>query len=56
MIINSHVHLDSFMNLENNKLVIKKEYFKIDSDSKFAVDIKDLNFRYTIQKIIFLKI
>ncbi len=46
MIINSHVHLDSFMNLENNKLVIKKEYFKIDSDSKFAVDIKDLNFRY----------
>ena len=28
MIINSHVHLDSFMNLENNKLVIKKSTSK----------------------------
>ena len=46
MIINSHVHLNSFMNLEENKLTIDKEYFKIEPKMANAIEIKDLSFKY----------
>ena len=56
MIINSHVHLDSFMNLEENKLTIDKEYFKIEPKMANAIDIKDLSLSILIQTNIYLKI
>lgn len=45
-IINSQVHIKEFMNLENNKLISPKNYYKVNKHQKNAVEIKNLNFRY----------
>lgn len=57
-IINSHVHLDKFYEIETNKLTINKENF-ITSSSKSsnAIEVKDVNFKYfNSEEVIFEKI
>ena len=57
-IINSHVHLDKFYEIEKNKLTINKENF-ITSSSKSsnAIEVKDVNFKYfNSEEVIFEKI
>ena len=46
MIINSHVHLSSFMNLENNKLVIDSKYYQVKKDANYGIKIENLKFKY----------
>ena len=46
MVINSHVHLESFINLENNKLIIDENYFNINENSNLAIKIENLKFKY----------
>ena len=46
MIINSHVHLSSFMNLENNKLVIDNKYYQVKKDANYGIKIENLKFKY----------
>tara|TARA_B100001057_G_scaffold500607_1_gene616623 strand:+ start:3284 stop:4882 length:1599 start_codon:yes stop_codon:yes gene_type:complete len=46
MIINSHVHLSSFMNLENNKLIIDSKYFQVQKDANYGIKIENLKFKY----------
>ena len=46
MLINSHIHLEKFIQLDQDKLVIPKDYFLVNTDSKYSVEINDLNFKY----------
>ncbi len=46
-IINSHVHIEKFYDIDRNKMSIDKNNFKIsESKSKNAVEIKNLTFKY----------
>ena len=51
MVINSHVHLESFINLENNKLIIDENYFNINENSNLAIKIENLKLSTLILKI-----
>ncbi len=46
MMINSHVHLTKFIELENNKLIEREGYYELDQKLKNSVEIKNLNFKY----------
>ncbi len=46
MMINSHVHLTKFIELENNKLVEREGYYTLDKSLSSSVEIKDLSFKY----------
>ena len=46
MLVNSSVHIEKFIEFENNKLVIDSSYYKVDPESSSAVQIKNLDFRY----------
>ena len=46
MMINSHVHLTKFIELENNKLIERAGYYELDQKLKNSVEIKNLNFKY----------
>ena len=43
-IINSHVHIEKFYELDNNRVELKKENFQIHSND--TVEFENLNFRY----------
>ena len=43
-IINSHVHIEKFYQLDNNKVELKKENFQIHNND--TVEFQNLNFRY----------
>ena len=43
-IINSHVHIEKFYELDNNRVELKKENFQV--HSKDTVEFENLNFRY----------
>ena len=45
-LINSHVHLEKFTQLENNKVIIKKEYFSYIESNKDAVRFNNISFKY----------
>ena len=46
MVFNSHVHLETFLALEENKVEVDNSYFQINQDAKFAIDIQDLSFKF----------
>ena len=46
-IINSHVHIEKFYQIETNKLIANKENFKFINDKhKNIIEIENLNFKY----------
>ena len=45
-LINSHVHLEKFTQLENNKVIIKKEYFSHIESNEDAVRFNNISFKY----------
>ena len=44
--INSQVHLSKFVDLENNKIIERPNYYKIDEKLSNAVELKEINFKY----------
>ena len=46
MMINSHVHLKKFIELEDNKLVEREGYYTIVPDLNGSVEINNLSFKY----------
>ena len=44
-IVNSHVHIEKFYDMDKNKLELKKENF-ITVDDKDSIDVENLSFRY----------
>jgi len=46
MMINSHIHLEKFIEIDKDKLVIPNNYYVIDKEMSNAIEIKDLNFTY----------
>ena len=46
MLVNTSVHIEKFIEFENNKLVINSEYYKIDQNIEYAVIVKNLDFKY----------
>lgn len=45
-LINSHVHLEMFINLEKNKLILLEDYFKVNESTKDSVVFTNLSFKY----------
>ena len=43
-IINSHVHIEKFYEIDNNKIELKKNNFQI--HSKNTIEVNNLNFKY----------
>ena len=46
MLVNSSVHIEKFIQFENNKLVIDSNYYKVEPESSLAVQMKNIDFRY----------
>ena len=46
MLVNSSVHIEKFIQFEDNKLIIDSNYYKINPSNEFAVEIKNVDFRY----------
>ena len=46
MVINSHVHLETFLSLEKNKIEVDENYYQIDKKAKYAISIEGLSFKY----------
>ena len=46
MVINSHVHLETFLSLEKNKIEVDENYYQIDKKAKYAISIEELSFKY----------
>ena len=46
MMINSHVHLSKFIELENNKIIERPGYYSIKKDLINAVELKNIKFKY----------
>ena len=46
MMINSHIHLEKFIELDNDKLIIPKDYYTLDSSMENSIEIINLNFKY----------
>ncbi len=44
--INSQVHLSKFVDLENNKIIERPNYYKIDEKLSNAVELKEIDFKY----------
>jgi ATP-binding cassette, subfamily B, bacterial len=45
-LINSHVHLEKFINLEQNKLILHENYYKIHESDTDSVVFTNLSFKY----------
>ena len=45
MMINSHIHLEKFIEVENDKLIIPKDYFNVEKSDK-VIKMENLNFKY----------
>lgn len=45
-LINSHVHLEKFINLEKNKLILLDDYFKVNDINEDSVVFRNLSFKY----------
>ena len=45
MMINSHIHLEKFIELDNDKLIIP-DYYTLDSSMENSIEIINLNFKY----------
>ena len=45
-IINSHVHIEKFYEMDKNKLSLNKKNFTQDSKSQKAVNISNVDFKY----------
>ena len=46
MLINSHIHLEKFVEVDNDKLVVPENYYVIKTNQEEALRISNLNFRY----------
>lgn len=46
MMINSQVHLSKFIELENNKLIERTDYYKIEEMADIAIELKNISFKY----------
>ena len=46
MMINSQVHLSKFIELENNKLIERPDYFVVDKDLSKSITMKGIKFKY----------
>tara|TARA_B100001250_G_scaffold67363_3_gene53922 strand:- start:1548 stop:3164 length:1617 start_codon:yes stop_codon:yes gene_type:complete len=46
MLVNSSVHIEKFIEFEENKLVINPDYYSINKDNSAAVTLKNINFKY----------
>ena len=46
MLVNSSVHIEKFIEFEENKLVINPDYYSINKDNSSAVTLKNINFKY----------
>jgi len=46
MLVNTSVHIEKFIEFENNRLIINKDYYKIDQNIEHAVNVKNLDFKY----------
>tara|TARA_B100000927_G_scaffold113045_1_gene91345 strand:- start:33101 stop:34720 length:1620 start_codon:yes stop_codon:yes gene_type:complete len=46
MVFNSHVHLETFLSLEQNKIDVDLSYYEINEDADFAVNIENLSFKF----------
>ena len=56
-IINSHVHIEKFYEMDKNKILINKSNFETRRDkSQNAIEIKDLHFKYFNSEEFILKI
>ncbi len=46
MMINSHIHLEKFIEIDNDKLIIPPNYYIIDNEINNIIEIKNLDFSY----------
>ena len=46
MLVNSSVHIEKFIEFEENKLDINPDYYSINKDNPSAVALKNVNFKY----------
>ncbi len=46
MLVNSSVHIEKFIEFDENKLEIDSSYYKINSNNDLAIDIRNLDFKY----------
>ena len=46
MLVNTSAHIEKFIEFENNRLIINKDYYKIDPNIEHAVNVKNLDFKY----------
>ena len=46
MMINSQIHLGKFIELEDNKIIERSGYYKIDLNAKNSVELTDITFKY----------
>lgn len=46
MLVNTSVHIEKFIEFENNRLIINKDYYIINPNIEHAVNVKNLDFKY----------
>ena len=46
MLVNTSVHIEKFIEFENNKLNINSNYYKVDQNLEHAVSVTNLDFQY----------
>ena len=46
MLVNSSVHIEKFIEFEENKLIVDTDYYKINEDQEYAVSLTNLDFKY----------
>ncbi len=46
MLVNSSVHIEKFIEFEENKLIVDTDYYKINEDQDYAVSLTNLDFKY----------
>jgi len=46
MLANSSVHIEKFIQFEHNKLIVNQDYYQIDNESREAVILNNINFKY----------
>ena len=46
MLVNSSVHIEKFIEFEENKLIVDTDYYKINEDQDYAVSLTNLHFKY----------
>jgi len=46
MLVNSSVHIEKFIEFEENKLIVDTDYYKINEGQDYAVSLTNLHFKY----------